>query len=178
MAKRSLLLSEVYRLLEPGPVVMLTTGDAERTNIMAMSWHMMMEFEPPLVGCVISARNYSFGLLMANGECVINIPSVELAKTLVACGNTSGRRIDKFKAFGLTSVPSSQVAPARVEECFANLECRIADRSMIDRYNMFVLQVVKAWIKPSVRRPRTVHHAGKGLFATAGDWFRLASKMK
>ena len=68
---KSFPLSKVYGLLEPGPVVLLTTARADRTNIMAMSWHTMLEFEPPLVACVVSNRNYSFGLLKASRECVI-----------------------------------------------------------------------------------------------------------
>ena len=99
MKKTAFPLSQVYRLLEPGPVVMVTTAREGRANIMTMSWHTMMEFEPPLVGCVISNRNYSFEILKATRECVINIPTVELAETVVGCGNTSGRRVDKFKAF-------------------------------------------------------------------------------
>ena len=66
---------------------------------MTMSWHTMMEFEPPQVGCVISNRNYSFDLLKATKECVINIPTVEIAEKAVGCGNTSGAKIDKFKKF-------------------------------------------------------------------------------
>ena len=98
MTKKSFPLSRVYRLLEPGPVVLLTTAEKGRANVMTMSWHTMMEFEPPLVGCVISDRNHSFGVLKATRECVINIPTVELAAQVVGCGNTSGRKLDKFKA--------------------------------------------------------------------------------
>ena len=96
MSKKSLPLSHVYRLLEPGPVVLVSTADRTRANIMTLSWHTMMEFEPPLVGCVISGRNYTFDILRATKECVINIPTVELAKQVVGCGNTSGKRVDKF----------------------------------------------------------------------------------
>ena len=48
-------LSKVYQLLEPGPVVLLTTAHKGRANVMTMSWHMMVEFEPPLVACVVSS---------------------------------------------------------------------------------------------------------------------------
>jgi len=88
MARKSFPLSKVYGLLEPGPVVLLTTALAGRANIMTMSWQTMLEFEPPLVGCVISNGNHSFGLLQASNEGVINIPSVEIAKKVVGCGNT------------------------------------------------------------------------------------------
>ena len=178
MAKRALPLSQVYRLLEPGPVVLVTTAARRRPNVMPMSWHMMMEFEPPLVGCIISARTYTFSLVDASGECVISIPTVDLAKKVVACGNASGRRIDKFETFGLTPVASSSVKAPRIEECYASLECRVADRKMIAKYNMFVLEVVKAWSDPSVKEPRTIHHAGRGVFAVAGERLRLPSRMK
>ena len=69
---------------------------------MAMSWQTMLEFEPPLVGCVVSGRNFSFAALKATRECVINIPTVELAATVVGGGNYSGRDTDKFTRFGLT----------------------------------------------------------------------------
>ncbi len=94
--KKTLALSRVYRLLEPGPVILLTTCRRGRANVMPLSWHTMMEFEPPLVGLIVSDRNHSFGMLTASGECVINVPTVELAHKVVACGNTSGRKTDKF----------------------------------------------------------------------------------
>jgi hypothetical protein len=121
--KRTFSLSQVYRLLEPGPVVMVTTAYKERVNIMTMSWHTMIDFEPPIVGCVISNQNYTFGVLKATKECVINIPTVELAAEVVGCGNTSGRTEDKFKTFGLTPTPASRVGPPLIAECYANLEC-------------------------------------------------------
>ena len=96
MAKRSLPLSKVYGLLEPGPVVLVTTARAGRPNIMAMSWHTMLEFEPPLIGCVVSNRNYTFATLKATKECVVNIPTVDIARKVVGCGNTSGADTDKF----------------------------------------------------------------------------------
>jgi len=118
---KSLPLSEVYRLLEPGPVVLLTTARKGRANVMTMSWHTMMEFEPPLVGCVVSNRNFTFNILKITKECVINIPTVELAVEVVGCGNTSGRKVDKFRAFGLNAAPASQVEAPLIAECYTNL---------------------------------------------------------
>ena len=106
--KKSLPLSTVYRLLEPGPVVLVTTVSKGKTDIMALSWHMMIDFEPPVVGCVISNRNHTFSLVKETSECVINITTVELAAQVVGCGNTSGRWVDKFKSFGLTPAPAAR----------------------------------------------------------------------
>ena len=171
-------LSSVYRLLEPGPVVLVSTARNGRPNIMTMSWHTMMEFEPPLVGCVISDRNYSFGILKHTRECVINIPTVELARDVVRCGNTTGRRVDKFAAFHLTPLPASRVAAPLIGECYANLECRVADMRMVASYDFFVLEVVKAWIDPARTNPRTIHHRGMGTFVVDGRTITLPSRMK
>ena len=176
--KRALPLSRVYRLLEPGPVVLVSTARKGRANVMAMSWHTMLEFEPPLVGCVISNRHLTFDTLVATRECVIGIPTAEIARKVVACGNVSGRRVDKFATFGLTPMPASQVAAPLVGECYANLECRVADSRMVAKYCLFVLEVVKAWIDPAVKEPRTLHHRGMGRFMIAGPTIRLPSRAK
>ena len=178
MKKTTFPLSQVYRLLEPGPVVLVTTARAGRANIMTMSWHTMMEFEPPLVGCVVTNRNYSFASLKATRECVINIPTVELAEKVVGCGNTSGRRVDKFKTFGLTPAAASRVKAPLIAECYANLECKLVDARMVAKYCFFILEVLKAWIDPSRKHPRTIHHLGKGAFMVAGKTIKLPSKMK
>ena len=174
---KNLPLSKVYQLLEPGPVVLLTTAQKGRANIMTMSWHMMVEFEPPLVACVVSSANYSFAALRATKECVIAIPAVELAPKVVAVGNCSGRNVRKFEKFGLTAAPAGRVAPPLVAECFANLECKVADTRLVAKYNLFVLEVVKAWIDPAQTDPKTIHHRGDGRFAVDGETIKLKSKM-
>ena len=176
--KRTLPLSRVYGLLEPGPVVLVTTAQKGRPNIMTMSWQTMMEFEPPTVGCVISNRNYTFGILKATKQCVINIPTVELAAKVVGCGNTSGRKVDKFQAFELTPMPAAKVDAPLVAECYANLECKLVDAKLVEKYCFFILEVLKAWIDPAQKRPRTIHHLGKGAFMVAGRTIKLPSKMK
>jgi flavin reductase (DIM6/NTAB) family NADH-FMN oxidoreductase RutF len=178
MAKRPLPLAEVYRLIEPGPVVLVSTMSGGRANIMTMSWHMMVDFEPPIIACVISNRDYSFEALKKTRECVINVPTVELAKKVVGCGNTSGRDVDKFKKFGLTASVASSVSPPLIDECYASLECKVIDTKLVTQYGIFILEVVKAWIDPSNKHPRTIHHQGKGKFAVDGETIKLPSKMK
>ena len=94
-------LSKVYQLLEPGPVVLLTTAHKGHANVMTLSWHMMVEFEPPLIACVVSEADYSFAALRVSKECVIAIPALELAPKVVKIGNCSGRDVQKFEKFGL-----------------------------------------------------------------------------
>lgn len=177
MPKKSFPLSKVYRLLEPGPVVLVTTAHKGKADIMTQSWHTMMEFEPPLVGCVIGGRSLSYEMLLKTKECVISIPTLELAKQVVGIGNCTGRKVDKFKKFKLTALPASQVSAPLIAECYANLECKVVDTRMVNKYGFFVLEVVKAWIDPTQKKPRTLHHQGKGVFMVAGGTIKLPSKM-
>ena len=174
---KDLPLSEVYQLIEPGPVVLLATAQKGRANVMTMSWHMMMEFTPPLIGCVVSNGDYSFNALRAAKECVIAIPGVELAETVVGIGNCSGRDVDKFERFGLTAKPAQEVKAPLIAECFANLECKVVDTRLVNKYCFFVLEVVKAWRKPSRTSPKTIHHHGFGKFVVDGETLKIKSKM-
>lgn len=175
--KKALPLSQVYRLLEPGPVVMISTARKGKPNVMTMSWQTMIDFEPPIVGLIISDRSHTFNILKTTRECVINIPTAMIAKQVIACGNTSGRKIDKFRAFNLTPLPASRVRAPLVRECYANLECRVIDTKMANKYNLFVLKVIKAWIDPKVKKPRTLHHHGMGVFTIDGTRIKMHSRM-
>jgi flavin reductase (DIM6/NTAB) family NADH-FMN oxidoreductase RutF len=172
---KDLPLAKVYQLLEPGPVVLLTTAHKGRINAMTMSWHMMVEFEPPLIACIVSNANASFAALRATRQCVIAIPALALAPKVVKIGNCSGRDVDKFKRFGLTPIPAQTVAAPLVAECFANLECKVVDTHLVSKFNLFVLEVEKAWIDPAQKHPKTIHHHGYGKFAVDGDMITLKS---
>lgn len=178
MAKRNFPLSRVYTLLEPGPVVLVGTAHKGRRNLMTMSWHTMMEFEPPLIGCVISDRNHSFAALKATKQCTINIPTVELAGKVVAVGNTHGADVDKFARFGFTPKEATTVAAPLVQECYASLECIVVDTRLARDYCFFVLDVLKAWVDTSVKEPKTIHHRGHGTFVVDGRVMKLKSRMK
>jgi len=178
MSLRPMALSGVYRLLEPGPVVMITTAQGARRNVMTLSWQTMIDFEPPLVGVVISNRDFTFGLIEATRECVIAVPTVELSRLVVAVGNTSGRDIDKFTRFGIETARASRVRAPLLRHCHANFECKVIDVTLAEKYNLFILEVIKAWRNPAIRRPRTLHHMGRGLFMVAGEQIKLPSRMK
>ena len=75
-------------------------------------------------------------------------------------------------------MPAALVGAPLIEECFANFECRVADAGMVPRYCLFVLEVVKAWIDPGVKNPRTIHHLGGCDFMVAGRRIKLKSGKK
>lgn len=176
--KRQFPLRCVYQYIEPGPVVFLTTANHQKLNVMTQSWHTMLEFEPALIGCVVSDRNYSFAALVRTRECVISIPTAELAAAVVGCGNSSGRTVDKFAAFSLTPIAGKCVAAPCIAECSADFECHVTDTRLNSPYNFFVMRVVAAWVRSPPQALRTLHHLGYGRFMVAGRTCNLPSRAK
>jgi len=166
--KLDLPVHKIRAWLEPGPIVLVSSADAGGANIMTMGWHTVMEFTPSLVGCVIAGGNHSFDAIRKSGECVINLPTSDLIDKVVGIGNTSGRGTDKFAEFGLTAEPSEQVAAPRIAECHAHFECRLHYDALVDRYNFFIFEVVKALVAPRPKNPETIHYTGDGMFLLSG----------
>jgi flavin reductase (DIM6/NTAB) family NADH-FMN oxidoreductase RutF len=177
-AKVDLPVSKVRHYLEPGPIVLVTSAFGGARNIMTMGWHTVMEFTPSLVGCVIAAGNHSFELVRRSGECVINLPTTALTDQVVGVGNTSGAEIDKFAAFALTPQKALRVGAPLIRECHANFECKLADDRLVDKYNFFIFEVVKAHVAPAPRHPRTLHYTGDGVFMVAGKIISRRGKFR
>ncbi|AEG01107.1 flavin reductase family protein [Methylomonas methanica] len=171
-------LDQVYPLLEPGPVVLLTTAVKDRPNVMTLSWHSMLELDPPTLACVVNENNHSFAALNDTLECVIAIPALHMAEKAVQIGNTSGRDTDKFSAASLTARPAWQVGAPIITECFANLECRVNDTRLVGDYNLFVLEIVEAWTDPQQPNPQTFHHPGYGRLVLDGEDISFASNVR
>lgn len=158
----------VRRFLEPGPIVLVSSAWKGQTNIMTMGWHTVMEFTPSLVGCIIAEGNHSHDMVRRSRECVINLPTDDLARTVVGIGNCSGADVDKFQKFKLTAVPAERVKAPLIKECYASFECRLADARLVRRYNFFIFEVVKAHVAASPKVPRTIHYRGNGEFMVSG----------
>src|ERR1700761_1272817 len=174
-AKADFPVGKVRRYLEPGPIVLVSSAWRGEKNIMAMGWHTVMEFTPSLVGCVIAGGNHSFGLIRRSKECVINLPTTALTDQVVGVGNTSGAEIDKFEKFKMTPHKAQEVSAPLIAECHASFECRLADGSLISKYNFFIFEVVKAHVAASPKHPETLHYTGDGVFMIAG---KIVSRRK
>lgn len=166
--KSSLPVEKVRRFLEPGPVVLVSSAHGGQRNIMTMGWHMVLMEEPSMIGCFIWDQNHSRAMVRQSRECVINIPTADLARTVIGIGNCHGSDVDKFAAFGLTAAKAAKVRAPLIAECYASFECRLIDSSLIDRYSLFVLEVVKAHAATAPRYPTTLHYRGDGVFMISG----------
>ena len=168
-AKKDFPVDGIRRFLEPGPIVLVSSAWKGETNIMTMGWHMVMGFSPSLIGSYVWSENHSFDMIRKSRKCVINIPTLDLAPTVVRIGNSSGREVDKFSKFGLTAVPGARVKAPLIAECHANFECKLVDSSLIRKYSLFIWEVVKAHVATSPRFPRTIHYRGDGVFMISGE---------
>ena len=143
--KKQVPLSKAKWLVEPGCVVMVTSGTMENPNVMTFSWQTPANSaDPCLILLVISHLRYSYELIKQNHELVINIPGEALLEQTHFVGQVTGRDIDKFKESGLTPIPAGIVRPPLIEECAAHLECRIVEIFQMKTHDLLVCQVVRA----------------------------------
>ena len=96
---------------------------------------------------------------------------------VVEIGNCSGEDMDKFSTFALTPLPARDVPAPLVAECLYNLECRVVNCALVQEYNFFVLQGIKAWKNPYPADARSFHAVGDGTFIIDGKVINLRHKM-
>ena len=162
---RQLKLSKAFTLMESGPVILVTTHDGQKANIMTISWTMVVDFTPVLA-IVTGEWNHSFAALRKNRECVIAIPTVDMLDKVVGIGTCSGADTDKFAKFKLTPGRGKVVAAPLIKECLANMECKVID--IVKKHNIVVLEAVAAYIDNARKEKRTVHAVGDGTFIVDG----------
>jgi flavin reductase (DIM6/NTAB) family NADH-FMN oxidoreductase RutF len=169
--------SKTYRLMEPGPVLLVTTSHQGRATSMTIGFRMMVQHAPPLIGCIIGPWDSSDKALRATGACVFALPGVDLATKVVDIGNCSGDEGDTFETFHRTQVPAKEVKAPLVHACLANVECRVKDTSLAGKYRLFRLGAVSAYISPERKAQRTIHHRGDGTFTVDGRVITLQERM-
>jgi flavin reductase (DIM6/NTAB) family NADH-FMN oxidoreductase RutF len=162
---RPLKLSKAFALMESGPVVLVTTHDGHKDNVMTISWTMVLDFTP-VFAITTGEWNYSFAALRKHRECVIAIPTVDMLDKVVGIGTCSGKDTDKFAKFKLTPVQGKAVRSPLIKECLANMECKVID--IVKKHNIVVLKAVAAYIDSARKEKRTVHAVGDGTFIVDG----------
>ncbi len=162
---RQLKLSKAFTLMESGPVVLVTTHDGQKDNIMTISWTMVLDFTP-VFAITTGEWNHSFAALRKKRECVIAIPTVDMLDKVVGIGTCSGAETDKFAKFKLTPVKGKFVTSPLIKECLANIECKVID--IVQKHNIVVLEAVAAYIDTARKEKRTVHAVGDGTFIVDG----------
>jgi flavin reductase (DIM6/NTAB) family NADH-FMN oxidoreductase RutF len=158
-------LDRAFTFIESGPVVLVTTRHRRKKNVLTLSCHMSLGFEP-LLGLTLGPWNHSLAALEETGECAVNIPASDMLETAIAIGNCSGSEVDKFQAFGLAVQKASLIRAPLLAGCWRSLECRVIDR--IGKYNLFIVRGLKAWQNHGLKNPKTFHACGDGTFIIDG----------
>ncbi|MBB3212334.1 flavin reductase (DIM6/NTAB) family NADH-FMN oxidoreductase RutF [Herbaspirillum sp. Sphag1AN] len=181
-------LAHASRLINHGPTVLVTScsADGSQRNIMAAAWSMPVEISPPRIAVVIDKHTYTRELIHASGSFGICIPGVVSTDFTYAVGSSSGRDTDKFKKYGIVSLPGKELGVPLLEQgCVAWLECRlIPEPHTQDAYDTCFGEVVAAaadsrvfaqgkWMfGPENEDLHTIHHLGRGNFVRAGAIIR------
>ncbi|MDD2456496.1 MAG: flavin reductase family protein [Kiritimatiellae bacterium] len=168
-------ISRAFTLIEPGAVVMVTTSDGRRDNVMTISWTMVLDFTPKFA-IATGPWNHSYGALAKTRECVIAIPAVDLLDKVVGVGSCSGADTDKFEKFGLTAVRVRAVRPPLIKECLASIACKVID--IVEKHNIVVLEGVAAYFDSARKERRTFHAVGDGTFVADGRKFDRREMMR
>jgi flavin reductase (DIM6/NTAB) family NADH-FMN oxidoreductase RutF len=158
-------IDRAFTLMESGPVVLVTTNDGKKNNIMTISWTMVLDFTPEFA-ITTGEWNYSYAALRKTKECVIAIPTVDMLDKVVGIGACTGANTDKFAKFRLTPVEGKKVKAPLIKECLANIECRVID--IVKKHNIVVLKAVAAYVDPLHKEKRTIHAVGDGTFIVDG----------
>lgn len=171
----SLQLSRAFTLVEPGPVVLVTTNDGNKDNVMTISWTMVLDFAAEFA---LTTRpwNFSYTALQESKECVLAIPTVDLIDTVVGVGTCSGADTDKFTKFNLTRLPAQHVRAPLIQECLANIECRVVD--ILTPYNIVVLRGIAAYVDNARAEKRMLHAVGDGTFRVDGQTIERKQMMR
>lgn len=172
-------LRHAYRLLNHGPVALVSSAAEGRTNLMPAAWVMPVDFDPPLVAAVIEEGTLTREMVDASNELALSIPPASMLDAVYGAGKVDGREVDKWRKFGFEPEPASKIAAPLVKGCLGWLECRVAERALAGRMDLLVLKVVAAWAEDEVFRGgewhfteperRTVHHVAAGRFFLTGE---------
>lgn len=129
-------------LLAPVPAVMVSCGDMRTSDIVTIAWAGTVNSDPPMLSISVRRSRYSYGLIKATGEFVVNLVDAELLHTLDGCGVVSGRDVDKFEKFHLTRQKCSRVSAPAVAECPVSLECVVRETVELPSHVMFIAEIV------------------------------------
>ncbi|MBE7055906.1 MAG: flavin reductase family protein [Ruminococcaceae bacterium] len=133
-------------MLNPVPVVMVSSGDMEKSNIFTAAWTGTICSEPPMVYVSIRKSRYSHEIISEKGTYVINMVGKDTVKACDFCGVKSGRDVDKFAHLGLTKEAGPKTGVPMIKECPVNLECKVTQVLELGSHDMFLAEVVGVYV--------------------------------
>ena len=184
MAKRDRIEKQSWKpgnVLSPAPPVLVSCGGTQgwKPNLITIAWAGNVCSDPPMLSISVRPERYSFEIIRATREFVVNVPSLKQARAVDWCGVVSGRSEDKFLGAGLTPAPALKVSPPIVLECPINIECRVKESLVLGTHTMFVAEVVAVQVTADLLDGKGRLRLEKcGLLAYAhGEYFVLGRRI-
>ncbi len=130
-------------LLLPVPTALVSCAEpGKRPNIITIAYIGIVAYEPPLVQISLRRDRYSRGIIIRSGEFVVNLPTEDQVEITDFCGTTSGHKVDKFKAAGLTRSRGRKVKAPLIKECPVNLECKVTAAIELGTHTHIIGEIV------------------------------------
>jgi len=179
-------------MLYPLPAVMVScqypgTSDPEcsnpalsgRPNILTVAWAGTVCTNPPMLSISVRPERYSYHMIEAAGEFVVNLTTESLVRATDYCGVRSGREVDKFKEMHLTPLASREVAVPGIAESPVNIECRVRQIMPLGSHNLILADVVAVTIDDAYMDEAGKFHLNDtGLITYShGEYFLLGKKL-
>ncbi len=140
-------LADAYRILNPGPVLVISVGDGDRDNLFAVTWNMVVRKDPPMMAMLSGKGHHSYPFIESTGQFAANVLHADRADAILGSGSYSGKRVeDKWSIIGLTREPATRIAAPLVAESVASLECEVQQVVDLDRSALIIAQVVAATV--------------------------------
>lgn len=164
-----------FTYLESGSVLLVTTHDGKKDNVMTISWQMVMDFTPRIALCT-GSWNESFDTILRTKQCCLCVPAVDMIKKVVGIGTIHASECDKFKHFHLKKQKPAKVKAPIITDCLAAIECKLVD--YVEQHGILVLKGIQLWENPRKKEKRVIHANGDGTFFADGKFYNLREEMR
>lgn len=167
-------LEKAFTYLESGAVLLVTSGDGKKDNVMTISWQMVLDFTPRFAICT-GGWNESFDTILRTKQCTLCVPAVDMIKKAVGIGTVHASECDKFKHFHLKKQKPAKVKAPLIADCLAAVECRLVD--YVKKHDLLILKGVQLWENLLKKERRVIHANGDGTFFSDGKFYNFRKEM-
>ena len=168
-------LRRAFTYLESGAVLLVTTNDGTRDNVMTISWQMVMDFTPR-IAISTGSWNESFQTILDQKECCLCVPPFDQLDTVVEIGVRHGSDGDKFELFNLPRKQAKKVKSPIITNCLAAIECKLED--YVEDHGLLILHGIQLWENDKKKDTRVIHANGDGTFFADGEFRNLREQMR
>lgn len=181
MSKIELDLTRATRLLQPGPIALVTAKHKNKANVMVAAWVTNVSNDPPMVALAVYPARFTYDLILKSGQFALNIPPRPLLEKVKKIAETSGEDLDKFVANKLTLYEGKQVNAPLIAECVGHLECGVMETVRAGNHTLFLAEIVSASADDTAfdgehwtladESVKPLHHLGASLYALLENTF-------